>query len=66
MSIAKKIYQEALKLPEPLAQEVLDFIEYIEKKHGILGDNLSDIKNGQETALKGLWDNSEDEIWNDL
>lgn len=31
MSIAKQIYQEALKLPDPLAQEVLDFIEYIEK-----------------------------------
>jgi hypothetical protein len=26
MTIAQKIYEEALKLPEPLPKEVLDFI----------------------------------------
>ena len=32
---AQKIYEKALKLPEPLAKEILDFIGYIEMKHGL-------------------------------
>jgi hypothetical protein len=31
---AQNIYEKALKLPEPLAKEILDFIGYIEMKHG--------------------------------
>lgn len=34
MSTAEQIMRELQKLPEPLAQEVLDFIGYIELKHG--------------------------------
>jgi hypothetical protein len=26
---AQKIYEKALQLPEPLAKEILDFIEYL-------------------------------------
>lgn len=32
---AQKIYEKALKLPEPLAKEILDFIGHIEMKHGL-------------------------------
>jgi hypothetical protein len=35
MDIAEKIYKEVSRLPEHLAREVLDFIEYLEKKHRI-------------------------------
>jgi len=31
MDIAEKIYKQASRLPEHLAKEVLDFIEYIKK-----------------------------------
>ena len=31
MNIAEKIYKEASKLPEYLAKEMLDFIEFIKK-----------------------------------
>jgi hypothetical protein len=37
MSTAEQIMRELQKLPEPLAQEVLDFIGYIELKHGQSG-----------------------------
>ena len=35
MSIADHIYEEVQRLPEPLAQEVFDFIGYLEAKHGL-------------------------------
>ena len=36
MSVAEQIYQEAKRLPEPIAREVLDFIGYLEAKHGLV------------------------------
>jgi hypothetical protein len=66
MNIAEKICHEARRLPEPLAREVFDFIEYIQIKHGlrdVLGEHL---KASQTTAMKNVWDNVEDEVWNDL
>jgi hypothetical protein len=35
MSVAEQIYLEAKRLPEPIAREVLDFIGYLEAKHGL-------------------------------
>ena len=66
METAKKIYQEACKLPEPLAKEVLDFIEYIEMKHGLRNSVIEQLKLAQEPAMRRVWDNQEDEVWNDL
>ena len=36
MSLAEQIYQRALKLPEPAAQEVLDFINLLDAKNDAL------------------------------
>jgi len=33
MTLAETIYQQSLTLPEPAAQEVLDFIEFIKQRH---------------------------------
>lgn len=61
-----RILEHASKLPEPLAREVLDFIGYLEVKHG-LRDRLSDdLKAAQQTAMRHVWDNAEDEVWNEL
>ena len=66
MNIAEKICQEARRLPEPLAQEVFDFIEYIQVKHGLRDALTENLKASQSTAMKNVWENSEDEAWNDL
>ena len=66
MKIAEKIYYEAQRLPEHLAQEVLDFIGYIELKHGLKNELDDDSKRAQQPAMRHLWDNADDEVWNDL
>ncbi len=66
MSTAEKIYQEAQRLPEGLAREVLDFIGYLEQKHGLGNAPTEQLKQAQEPAMERLWDNPEDEVWNEL
>ena len=65
MSIAERIFMEAQKLPDTLAQEVLDF-EYIEIKHGLRDWLTEELKQAQEPAMRHVWDNQEDEVWNGL
>ncbi len=66
MSTAEQIMREIQRLPEPLAKEVLDFIGYIEFKHG-LKDGLSEkLKQAQTPVMQHIWDNSEDEVWNEV
>ena len=64
MSPAERIFKEAQKLPAPLAQEVLDFIEYIEIKHGLRDQLTEEVKQAQEPAMRQVWDNQDDEVWN--
>ncbi len=64
MSTAEKIFKEAQKLPDPLAQEVLDFIGYIEMKHGLRDRPTEELKQAQEPAMRHVWDNQDDEVWN--
>jgi len=66
MSLAEKVYEEVRRLPEPLAKEVLDFVEYLEVKHGLTDRTAEVLKQAQEPSMARVWDNSEDEIWNDL
>ena len=35
MTLAESIYQHSLNLPEPAAREALDFIRFLEQRHGI-------------------------------
>lgn len=66
MSTSEQIMRKIQKLPEPLAREVLDFIEYIELKHG-LKDKLSEaLKPAQTPAMNHIWDHAEDEVWNNV
>ena len=66
MSAAEKIYQEVRRLPEALAREVLDFIGYLEIKHGLRDIHAEDLKAAQYPAMRHIWDNPEDEIWDAL
>lgn len=45
MTIAEAIYQHSLRLPEPAAREVLDFIEFLEVRYGLV-----DLSAGQGPA----------------
>lgn len=66
MEIAQKIYKEAQRLPEFLAREVLDFIGYIEAKHRLNLVRNDDLKKAQITVMDHIWDNIDDEVWNDV
>jgi hypothetical protein len=66
MSTADKIHQEVKQLPEPLAREVLDFIGYIEFKYRLVGSQIDELAIAQEPVMKRIWDNQQDEIWNEL
>jgi len=66
MNIAEVICREARRLPEPLAREVLDFIGYLEAKHGLRDLGVEHLKQAQAPVMDHVWDNPEDEVWNDL
>ena len=66
MNIAEKTHKEAKHLPEPLAREVLSFIGYLEYRHGLRDPATEDLRNAQHSALEKIWNNPEDEVWNDM
>jgi hypothetical protein len=65
MLTAEKIYEAAKPLPESLALEALHFIEYLSSKNTERAE-MSDLTRAQETVMKHVWDNQDDEVWNDV
>ncbi len=62
MNIAEIIYERTKNLPEPLAREVLNFVDFITlKREHTEAENLM---LAQQSSLAGIWDNAEDEVWN--
>ncbi len=66
MTTADKIIREVERLPEQLAREVLDFIGYIEFKHGLKDQMTEEMKQAQEPVMANVWNNPEDDVWNEL
>ncbi|MBF0628275.1 MAG: hypothetical protein HQL91_08635 [Magnetococcales bacterium] len=65
--LTERIQNELNRLPGPLAREVLDFIGYLEYRHGLQADtNTESLMVAQETAMRHVWDNPDDEVWNDV
>ena len=63
MKTEEAIIQQLRYLSEIKTQEVLDFILFLrEKSEDAEEKNLS---LAQENSMKTVWDNSEDEVWND-
>jgi len=64
MSIADLVYEQVKTLPDQLAREVLDFVGYLRER----GERSEwrDLANAQSASLAPVWDNAEDEIWNDV
>lgn len=62
MTTAERIYKAVRPLPEPLAQEVLDFVEFLSDRY----ERFDDLMLAQESSLRNIWDNPEDEVWNNV
>ena len=65
MSIAEQIYETVKPLPDPLAREVLHFVEYLSAKAQERTE-LADLSQAQEVVMQHVWDNPDDEVWNDV
>ena len=65
MNTAEKIYEEASKLPEYLAKEVLDYLKYIEKKHDFQDREIQNLQEAQTAVMNRIWENEEDWIWDE-
>jgi len=63
MNVADKICEKAKDLPEPLAREVLALIE---RMMAYRDSGIEALKKAQEPAMKRIWENTEDDIWNEL
>jgi len=63
MNIADKICEKARDLPEPLAREVLEYIKQIHARQDIC---VEEMKKAQVPVMKQIWENKEDDIWNEL
>lgn len=65
MTAVDRVIRELAKLPEPLVNEVLDFISFLELKHGLKDSGTGPLSAAQWPAMQRLWDNPEDDAWND-
>lgn len=63
MNVTDKICEKAKDLPEPLAREVLEFIERISAHRD---SGIEAFKKAQEPVMKRIWENKEDDVWNEL
>lgn len=61
MSIADLVYEQIKTLPEPLAREVLDFVAFLRERRDRA--EWRDLMAAQASGLKSVWDNAEDDVW---
>ncbi|MBD2293335.1 DUF2281 domain-containing protein [Anabaena sphaerica FACHB-251] len=65
MTIKEQITQELEKLPEPVLQEVLDFVQFLQTKHQ--QNNMLEITLMSESSLQKDWlKPEEDAAWQNL
>lgn len=64
MSIAEQVYEQVKGLPDRLAREVLDFAGLLRARQDQA--EWRDLAAAQSPALASIWDNDQDEIWNDV
>ncbi|MGM0702873.1 MAG: DUF2281 domain-containing protein [Pseudomonadota bacterium] len=64
MNTSEKIVDNVNRLPESLQEEVLDFTYFLIQK--IEKGELKSLSQAQQSSMEVLWDNDEDEVWNDV
>ena len=61
--LTQKILETVNLLPDEQAREVLDFAAFVAQRTRV--GEWHDLQNAQLSALTELWDNDEDEVWNE-
>ena len=64
MTIADLVYEQAKRLPDHMAREVLDFIGFLRERQE--RGEWRDLTNAQAGGLKAVWDNAEDRAWDNV
>jgi len=64
MSIADLIYEQVKALPDPLAREVLDFAGFLRER--LERAEWRDLVAAQSQSLASVWENSEDNVWDNV
>jgi hypothetical protein len=64
MTIADLVYEQVKTLPDQLAREVLDFVGYLRERPERGEWRL--LAEAQAGSLAPVWDNTEDEVWNNV
>ena len=64
MNTVELIQNEVRTLPDFKAQEVLDFIIFLKTRNE--NNEWQDMKMAQGQALSNIWDNEEDEVWDNV
>ena len=64
MRIADQVYEQVKSLPDQMALEVLDFVGFLRERRE--RGEWRDLMTAQQSALAGVWENSEDSVWDDV
>ncbi len=61
MTIAELIFEQVKMLPDQAAREVLDFVGYMRER-----TERRDLSTAQTASLAPVWDNYEDQVWDNV
>lgn len=64
MTVVELAMEQIQTLADADTREVIDFIGYLKQKEDRA--QWLDLMHAQQPALSGVWDNADDEVWNDL
>lgn len=65
-ALPQQIFNTVQGLPLRLQQEVLDFAAFLaQRAQSASPQGWDDLQNAQISALREVWDNPQDEVWND-
>jgi hypothetical protein len=60
--LAQRIFEAVQSLPDSQAVEALDFIHFLKVRQELAEHR--DLQNAQQIVMNHIWDNDEDEVWN--
>ncbi len=64
MTVAEQPYEQASLLREPLAREALDFVLFLRSRQD--RRERRDLIDARSVSMAGVWDNKEDEAWDNV
>lgn len=65
MADREQIIKRIEELPEELMDEISDFVEFVAARRADR-EFSSVVTRAQQDSMNDVWDNEEDEVWNDL